>query len=98
LLAIGGLGRAVTALGRRVSVRRGAGAALVAFGVWTIVGPALMPHAGHGAAGGATHAEHGATPAAHDGAAGHAGHGAPAGDPHAGHADHAAPQAAPPHP
>jgi len=77
LLAVGAFGRAVTTLGQRLSVRRGAGVALCVFGLWTIVGPGLMPGAGH--AGHAAHAV--AAPHApghpHDGAPD-----APAHDPH----------------
>jgi len=49
LLAVTGLGAAVTRLGGGASVRRSAGLALVAFGLWSLVGTWALTglHAGH---------------------------------------------------
>ncbi len=59
LLAVGAFGGFVSGLGRRLSVRRGAGVALCLFGVWTAIGPGLLPgghHGAHGHGGGPSHA------------------------------------------
>lgn len=85
LLAVGAFGRFVGGLGRRISVRRGAGVALCVFGLWTIGGPWLMQslhgadHAGHHGPGVTNEAPLGNAAHVHDHGGDHGGD--PGGDP-----------------